>query len=121
MDLALGQETHYVGSVLRKRPALQDSNRPTLVGIYPKDKPTVSAGGILCHPEHVKGFGEGWVTAVTHSPALGHWKGLGFISGGYEKWKDRTVIVADPVRDSFVEAEIVSPHMYDPSGDRQNG
>ncbi|MGB1181213.1 MAG: immunoglobulin-like domain-containing protein, partial [Candidatus Puniceispirillaceae bacterium] len=33
----------------------------------------------------------------------------------------RTVIVADPVRDSFVEAEIVSPHMYDPSGDRQNG
>ena len=116
------KKPHYVGSVLRKRPALQDSNRPTLVGIYPKDKQTrFSAGGILCQPEHVKGFGEGWVTAVTHSPALGHWIGLGFISGGYEKWKDRTVIVADPVRDSFVEAEIVSPHMYDPSGDRQNG
>ena len=92
------------------------------MGIYPKDKQTrFSAGGILCQPEHVKGFGEGWVTAVTHSPALGHWIGLGFISGGYEKWKDRTVIVADPVRDSFVEAEIVSPHMCDPSGDRQNG
>jgi len=116
------RKAHYVGSVLRRRPALQDKNRPTLVGIFPKDRQlNFSAGAIICQPDDVKGFGEGWVTAVTHSPALGHWIGLGFISGGYEKWADRTVMIADPVRDSFVEAEIVSPHMYDPSGDRQNG
>ena len=116
------KKAHYVGSVLRKRPALMDENRPQLVGIFPKNRAdTFSAGGILCKPDAVTGFGEGWVTAVTHSPACGHWLGLGFISGGAEAWQGKTVIVADPVRDSYVEAEIVSPHMYDPSGDRQNG
>jgi len=69
----------------------------------------------------VFGFGEGWVTAVTHSPALGHWIGLGFISGGAEAWQNKIVMIADPVRDNFIEAEIVSPHMFDPQGGRQHG
>ena len=116
------KKQHYVGSVLRKRPALMDENRAQLVGIFPLDtEEKFSAGAILCAPQSVQGFGEGWVTAVTHSPALGHWIGLGFISGGAEAWIGKTVIVADPVRDSFIEAKIVSPHMYDPAGDRQNG
>ena len=66
-------------------------------------------------------FGKGWVTAVTHSPALGHWIGLGFVSGGSEAWKDKTVMIADPVRGATIEGEIVSPHMFDPDGGRQNG
>lgn len=116
------RKEHYIGSVLRKRPALMQEDRPQLVGIFPVNREEkFSAGGILCTPNAVKGFGEGWVTAVTHSPALGHWLGLGFISGGTKAWEGKTIIVADPVRDSFIEAEIVSPHMYDPAGDRQNG
>ena len=116
------RKTDYIGSVLRQRPALMDENRPRLVGIYPRDRrKSFSAGGILCAEGQVQGFGEGWVTAVTHSPALGHWIGLGFISGGVSAWAGKTVIVADPVRNSFIEADIVSPHMYDPSGDRQHG
>ena len=112
----------FIGSVLRQRPHLQAENRPQLVGIYPKDRTQkFSAGAILCAPDQLSGFGEGWVTAVTHSPAIGHWIGLGFATGGVSAWAGKTIIAADPVRDSFVEAEIVSPHMFDPKGDRQNG
>lgn len=112
----------FIGSVLRQRSYLQAENRPQLVGIYPKDRTQkFSAGAILCAPDNLSGFGKGWVTAVTHSPAIGHWIGLGFATGGVSAWEGRTIIVADPVRDSFVEAEIVSPHMFDPKGDRQNG
>ncbi len=112
----------FIGSVLRQRSSLQDERRPQLVGIFPKDRTKkFSAGAILCTPEAVSGFGEGWVTAVTHSPALGHWIGLGFVAGGAQAWQGKTIIVADPVRDNFVEAEIVSPHMFDAKGDRQHG
>jgi sarcosine oxidase subunit alpha len=46
---------------------------------------------------------------------------LGFVAGGAQAWQGKTIIVADPVRDNFVEAEIVSPHMFDAKGDRQHG
>ena len=112
----------FIGSVLRQRPSLQDEKRPQLVGIYPKDRTRkFSAGAILCATDAVSGFGEGWVTAVTHSPAIGHWIGLGFLTGGAQAWQGKTIMVADPVRDNFVEAEIVSPHMFDAKGDRQHG
>ncbi len=112
----------YIGSVLRKRPHLQDENRPRLVGIFPKDKThTFGSGAILCAEGQVSGFGEGWITAVTHSPVFGHYIGLGFISGGAEAWQGKTALIADPIRGQTIEADIVSPHMFDPAGDRQHG
>ncbi|MEM7257371.1 MAG: sarcosine oxidase subunit alpha family protein [Pseudomonadota bacterium] len=112
----------YIGSALRKRPALQEPNRPQLVGIYPKDRnETFKAGSILCMQGKVEGHGEGWITAVTHSPELGHWIGLGFIAGGYENWQGKTVVAADPVRRGNIDVEIVSPHMVDPTGERMHG
>ncbi|MCY4312166.1 MAG: sarcosine oxidase subunit alpha family protein [Gammaproteobacteria bacterium] len=111
----------YIGKSLKNRPELVREDRPGLVGIKPKDRSkTFNAGAILCKQDQVSGMGEGWVTAVTHSPALGHWIGLGFIKGGHEAWKDRTAIVADPLRKEDVEAEIVSPHMFDPKGERMH-
>jgi sarcosine oxidase subunit alpha len=47
--------------------------------------------------------------------------GLGFIKGGFEKWKNIPVIGSDPVRDKELELEIVSPHMIDPEGERLHG
>ena len=55
---------------------------------------------------------------MTHSPELGHWIGIGFVKGGLEKWKDITLIGADPVRDMQMEIKVVSPHMIDPEGKR---
>ena len=112
----------YIGNVLRKRPALTREDRPQLVGIFPVDRrETFKAGSILCDESRVEGHGDGWITAVTHSPELGHWIGLGYINGGYNHWSDKTVIAADPVRTGNTNVEIVSPHMVDPTGERMHG
>ncbi|MEM7222925.1 MAG: sarcosine oxidase subunit alpha family protein [Pseudomonadota bacterium] len=125
-DAGLGKmastKKDYIGNVLRKRPELLRGDRPRLVGIFPKDRAqTFNAGTILCKADAVSGMGEGWITAVTHSPALGHWIGLGYIAGGHEAWQGKTAVAADPVRKGNIEVEIVSPHMYDPSGERMHG
>ncbi len=112
----------FIGSTMRNRPELMRKDRPRLVGIKPKNTDqTFNAGALLCAQNNVSGLGEGWITAVTHSPALGHWIGLGFISSGHEAWAGKTVIAADPVRKGNIEVEIISPHMYDPSGEKMYG
>jgi sarcosine oxidase subunit alpha len=112
----------YIGSALRKRPDMTRDNRPRLVGIFPRDRREIfNAGSLLCAPDHIEGYGEGWITAVTHSPALGHWIGLGFISGGHSQWQDKAVVCADPIRKGNTAVEIVSPHMFDPDGERMYG
>lgn len=112
----------FIGSALRNRPDMQREDRPRLVGIFPRDRSqTFNAGAILCAADKVSGLGEGWITGVTHSPVNGHWIGIGFISGGAEAWQGRSVIAADPVRKGNVEVEIVSPHMYDPTGEKMYG
>ncbi|MBI29504.1 MAG: Sarcosine oxidase subunit alpha [Alphaproteobacteria bacterium MarineAlpha5_Bin11] len=125
-DAGLGKmastKKSYIGSAMRTRGVLSDVNREQLVGIFPKNKnATFDAGSIICKPSELKGFGVGRITSVTHSPELGHWIGLGFISGGYNLWKDKTVIATDPVRNKNVEVEIVIPHMFDPQGERMHG
>lgn len=112
----------FIGAALRQRPELTREDRPRLVGILPKNRgQTFNGGALLCAADKMTGFGEGWVTAVTHSPALGHWIGLGYISGGHEAWAGKAVTAADPVRKGNVAVEIVSPHMYDPEGVRMHG
>ena len=125
-DAGLGRmasaDKAFVGSALRRRPELMQPERPRLVGIKPLQRAlTFNAGAILCRPEQVSGTGVGWITAVTHSPALGHWIGLGFIAGGHAAWQGKTVVAADPLRNSRLEVEIVSPHLYDPDGERMYG
>ena len=122
-DAGLGKmastKKHFIGRSLSQRPELMRSDRPQLVGIFPKNKSeTFNGGALLCTPEKISGFGEGWVTAVTHSPALGHWIGLGYITSGHDAWKDKVVVAVDPVRKGNVDVEIVSAHMFDPKGER---
>ncbi len=125
-DAGLGKmastKKSFIGSTLRQRPELLREDRPQLVGIFPKDRSqTFNGGALLCkHGDNI-GFGEGWVTACTHSPALGHWIGLGYIAGGHEAWQGKSVTATDPVRQGDVEVEIVSPHMFDPKGERMHG
>lgn len=112
----------FIGSALRMRPEMQKHDRPRLVGIKPKNRnDTFNAGAILCRAEAVAGLGEGWITGVTHSPSIGHWIGIGFISGGYQNWQGKTVIAADPVGKGNIEVEIIAPQMYDPSGEKMYG
>ncbi len=125
-DAGLGKmassKKSYIGSVLRKRPELIREDRARLVGIFPKDRTQKLKGGsILCRSEEISGLGVGWITAVTYSPALGHWIGLGFIEGGHEAWQDTTLTATDPTRSGDTVVEIVSPHMFDPLGERMHG
>lgn len=112
----------YIGSALRQRPEFLREDRPKLVGIFPKNREeTFNAGSLLCQQDAVEGMGDGWITAVTYSPALGHWIGLGFLKGGHEGYEGKTLVSADPVRKGNIDVEVVSPHMYDPSGERMYG
>ena len=112
----------FIGSALRQRPELLREDRPQLVGIFPKNRDEkFNAGAILCNQDEVSGLGEGWITAVTYSPAIGHWMGLGFLNGGYKGKEGITLIAADPVREGNIEVEVVSPHVYDASGERMYG
>jgi len=112
----------FIGSALRQRPEMLREDRPQLVGIFPKDRrQTFKGGALLFRYGRISGFGEGWITGVTHSPALGHWIGIGFIAGGYKAWEGKHIIATDPLRNKDVEVEIVSPHMFDPDGGRMHG
>ena len=113
----------YIGNVLRKRPYLADNEeRQKLVGIMPVNpSETFSAGAILCAPDNVAGFGDGWISAVTHSPALGHWIGVGFAKAGYQAWEGQELVAADPVRGKSVRVRLISPHMFDEKGERMHG
>ena len=125
-DAGLGKmastKKSYIGSTLRQRPELLRADRPQLVGIFPKDRrQTFKGGALLFKHNQISGFGEGWITGVTHSPALGHWIGIGFISRGHKAWESKRVVATDPLRNKDVEVEIVSPHMFDPDGERMHG
>jgi sarcosine oxidase subunit alpha len=125
-DAGLGKMANpdkaYIGKAMRERPELLREDRPRLVGIKPVDSSqTFNAGSILCASNKVSGMGEGWITGVTHSPSMGHWIGIGFIAGGHEAWQGKTVVAADPVRKGNINVEIISPHMYDPSGEKMHG
>ena len=61
----------YIGRALAKRPELLREDRPRLVGVMPVDESETFAGGsVLCAETDVRGHGVGWVSSVTHSPAL---------------------------------------------------
>ena len=122
-DAGLGKmasiKKSYIGSAMRKRGVLSDDDRQTLVGFFPTDlKETFNAGTIVCEKHNIKGQGIGRITSVTHSPELGHWIGIGFVEGGLDKWKDTTLVGADPVRNKQMNLKVVSPHMIDPEGKR---
>jgi methylglutamate dehydrogenase subunit C len=112
----------YIGKALKQRSELVREDRPKLVGIVPKDRnQTFNAGAVICAADRIEGHGEGWITAVTHSPELGHWMGIGYVNGGHEYWEGKALVAADPVRKGNTDIEVVSPHMVDPDGERMRG
>ena len=109
----------YIGSAMRKRGVLKNNDREILVGFFPANlKETFNAGTIVCEKNNIKGQGIGRITSVTYSPELRHWIGIGFVKGGLDKWKDTTLVGADPVRNKQTNLKVVSPHMIDPKGER---
>ena len=125
-DIGLGRmasmNKDFVGGVLKNRKALTHSHRPQLVGIFPKHKnKSFKVGALLNEAGRLNGHPIGWVTSVTFSPALGHWIALGFIEGGLNLIKGKNIVLSDELRSTFLDVDIVSPHMFDPEGSRLYG
>ena len=100
---------------MRKRGALSDDDRETLVGFFPANQSdTFNAGTIVCEKNQITVQGIGRITSVTHSPELGHRICIGFVQGCREKCKAATLIIADPVPNKQMELKVVSTHMIDP-------
>jgi len=111
----------FVGSVLRKRPVLEDPERPTLVGLEIGGGIAAKAGSLL-FPEtgETNGHGDGWVSSTTYSPALGRNIAMCFLKNGQARMGE-TVRVINFVGNEELAAKVVSHHFFDPEGKRQNG
>jgi sarcosine oxidase subunit alpha len=111
----------FVGSVLRKRPVLEDPARPGLVGLEIEGETGAKPGALLFpNSGKVEGHGDGWVSSTTFSPALGKNIAIGFLKNGPTR-RGETVRIVDFLSDRTLYAKVVSHHFYDPEGERQNG
>jgi len=144
-DLDLGRmastKKHYVGSVLKERPALLEEDRLKLVGLIPIDRSLNLRSGALMREEpfeprsrpirDVHSFEEltetpaaagnfGYITSVSYSPELGHYVGLALVSNGRSRQGSR-MFACHTVKGENIEVEVVSPHFVDPGGERLRG
>ncbi|MCX5495279.1 sarcosine oxidase subunit alpha family protein [Kaistia dalseonensis] len=126
-DLGLGRmvsaKKDFIGRTLANRAALIDTNRPRLAGFRPVDRTERLRAGahfIQLDTEAVAANDQGYMTSVAFSPTLGHWIGLGLISGG-EKRIGEIVRAYDPVRNGDIAVEIVAPVFVDPEGVKLRG
>jgi sarcosine oxidase subunit alpha len=124
-DLALERfasaKKPFVGSVLRKRPALEDPARPSLVGLEALDRaaPIRSGSLLFAAGAPVAGRGEGHVTSTTFSPALGTHIALALLARGQARVGE-TIRCVDLLGGSEVACRVVAPCFVDPEGARQN-
>ena len=119
--LASSKKT-YIGRALANRTALTASDRPRLVGLetlHQKDR--IKSGSILFARSSAKvGHGEGHVTSTTYSVHLGKNIALALLSNGIERIGE-TIVCANPIEGQEIEVMVVSPHFYDPDGEKLYG
>jgi sarcosine oxidase subunit alpha len=123
-DLNLGKllsiRKDFVGRFMAARPALNDAERPRLVGLRPVDTRTRLRGGAHLVAEGAAATAandEGFVSSVAFSPALGRWIALGFLARGPERLGE-IVRAVDPLRQSDIRVEVCPPRFVDPEGSR---
>ncbi len=126
-NLGLGrmvsQKKDSIGNTLCLRPELNEDEVVELVGFRPVDRGReLRAGAHFLAPGAAETMDndQGWMSSVAWSPMLEHHIGLGFIRRGSERLGE-VVVAADPLRGSRNDVEIVSPHFFDPQGDRLRG
>ena len=112
-----------IGMVLSQREGMTQPNGYRLVGVKPvnpAESLTAGAHFLAKGAEAVAANDGGWLTSVVYSPHLGHSIGLGYLKGGDTRKGERLRIV-NLLAKTDVEVEIVSPHFFDPEGERLRG
>lgn len=111
----------FIGRRSLEMPVFADQDRQKLVGFMAAHRdPMIVAGAQLVadafdgtpQPSH------GRVTSSAFSPVLDRPIALGLLVGGTDRIGAR-LHAASPITGDQVEVEVVSPHFYDPSGQRQ--
>jgi len=127
LNLGLGgfvsKKKDCIGKVLSQREGLTGENAFNLVGFMPVD-----TDGVLTNGAHF--FGEsdaatpkndqGYMSSVAWSPMLKAYIGLGFLKNGKNRM-DETLTAKDFLRGGDVSVKVVSPHFFDPKGERLRG
>ncbi|MCA0271847.1 MAG: sarcosine oxidase subunit alpha family protein [Proteobacteria bacterium] len=114
-----------IGMVLSQREGMNDPDGYRIVGVKPVDP-----AGKLTAGSHFLEIGAaaeiandgGWLTSKVYSPHLGCDIALGYLKGGDQKIGKRMRAVNLLVKPATeTEVEIVSPHFFDPEGERLRG
>ncbi len=125
-DLGLGgmasSKKAFIGKAMMEREGMRDPDRLQLVGVAPVDaSKRLRAGALLDSRTSMIDHGQGFITAVTDSPDMGHWIGLALVKGGLERWEGKEMTSYDPARDGNTAVRVMSPHFFDPKGERMHG
>jgi heterotetrameric sarcosine oxidase alpha subunit len=114
-----------IGMVLSQREGMVDPGGYRLVGVKPVDpagKLTAGSHFLEIGAAPVIANDGGWLTSKVYSPHLGCDIALGYLKGGDRKIGQRmraVNLLAKPVAET--EVEILSPHFFDPDGERLRG
>ncbi len=112
-----------IGMVLSHREGLVGENGYRLVGVKPVDpKGKLVAGSHFLETgaAPVMENDGGWLTSKVYSPHIGSDIALGYLKGGDRKIGQRMRAV-NLLSGLDTEVEIVSPHFFDPEGERLRG
>ncbi|MDJ0896819.1 MAG: glycine cleavage T C-terminal barrel domain-containing protein, partial [Alphaproteobacteria bacterium] len=127
MARMLSTKKDYVGRWTRDRAGLTDPARQTLVGLVAEDGVSaIRIGSQLIAEPMVTSRPEqrvpmlGHVTSTTYSPALGKPIALALLSGGLQH-EGALLYAAYPLRNEQTAVRVVSPHFFDPDGERLRG
>ncbi len=120
MERMISKKNDCVGNVMSEREEFNRKDQLRLVGFKPINKSQqLKAGahffsnGDLLNMDN----DEGWMTSVAYSPTLEYYIGLGYIKNGNNRIGE-TVMSVDLLNKQNFEVEIVSPHFFDPKGER---
>ena len=120
LDRMMSRKKDCIGQVLSQRAELIEKDANRLVGFRPVDRSDKLVAGAHFIPGKKQANmlnDEGWMTSVCYSPTLGYSIGLGFIKSGDQR-EGEIVRAVNPIQNSEIEVEIVSPHFVDPEGER---
>jgi sarcosine oxidase subunit alpha len=108
--------------VLRRRPVLEDPERPSLVGLEVIDRISPIRAGALLFAETgaIAGHGEGRVTSATVSPTLGGPIALALLARGQSRIGEVVRCVDLLSGQKPVACRVSAPCFVDPEGVRQN-
>jgi methylglutamate dehydrogenase subunit C len=112
-----------IGMVLSQREGLVDEGGYRLVGVKPVDpagKLTAGSHFLEIGADPVAANDGGWLTSKVYSPHIGCDIALGYLKGGDRKIGSRMRAV-NLLTGLDTEVEIVSPHFFDPEGERLRG